>query len=54
MSGQIRQLLRKNFAPPAYALFEEVKNQTGYAKRTERYAEAYTRGTMPPLLGSGA
>jgi len=47
MTGQIRQLLREKFAPPAYALFEEVKNQTGYAKRTERYADALALSLWP-------
>lgn len=47
MSGQIRQLLREKFAPPAYALFEEVKNQTGYSKRSERYADALALSLWP-------
>lgn len=47
MSGQIRQLLREKFAPPAYAFFEEVKNQTGYSKRSERYADALALSLWP-------
>ncbi len=47
MSGQIRQLLREKFAAPAYALFEEVKNQTGYSKRSERYADALALSLWP-------
>jgi len=47
MSGAIRQLLREKFAPPAYALFEEVKNQTGYQKRSERYADALALSLWP-------
>lgn len=47
MSGAIRQLLREKFAPPAYALFEEVKNQTGYAKHAQRYADALALSLWP-------
>ena len=47
MTGTLRRLLREKFAPPAYALFEEVKNQTGYQKRAERYADALALSLWP-------
>ncbi len=47
MTGILRQLLREKFAPPAYAFFEEVKNQTGYQKRSERYADALALSLWP-------
>ena len=45
--GTIRRLLREKFSAPAYALFEEVKNQTGYSKHSQRYADALALSLWP-------
>lgn len=42
----LRSHLRAQYAAPAWAFFEEVRNQTGYGKR-ERYADALALGLWP-------
>lgn len=42
---QLVQLLRQRFAPPAWALFEQVANGTGFSVR--RHADAVAMGIWP-------
>lgn len=43
----MRALLRRRYAPPEWAFLEEVRNQTGYQKRSERYADGVAVNLWP-------
>lgn len=46
MSG-IFEALRKRYAPPSWAYFEEVRNGTGYARKTTRTADGLALSLWP-------
>lgn len=43
----MRDALRKRYPAPEWALLEEVRNQVGYSKRVERYADAIAINLWP-------
>lgn len=45
-AGQVQDLLRSRYSPPAYAYLEEVRNRTGYG-RTESYADGIAMSLWP-------
>lgn len=46
-SGQVETLLRKHFCGPHYAFLPQVRNGTGFTRRTTRTADAVAMGTWP-------
>lgn len=46
-AAEIQALLHKRYAAPAWAYLEEVRNGTGYARRTERYADGLAMSLYP-------
>lgn len=44
---EIEAALRAKYAPPEYAIFFEVRNGTGFARKTERYADAIAMNLYP-------
>jgi len=46
-TDEIQAALRAKYAPPEYAIFFEVRNGTGFARRTERYADAIAMNLYP-------
>lgn len=44
---EIEIALRAKYAPPEYAIFFEVRNGTGFARKTERYADAIAMNLYP-------
>lgn len=48
-AGELWQLLKLKYAAPQYALFQEVRNGTGYARRQERYCDAIAMCLWPSM-----
>lgn len=46
-AGDVEKLARLHFAPPHYAFLTQVRNGTGYSRRTNRTADAIAMGTWP-------
>lgn len=46
-SGQVESLLRRHFAGPHYAFLTQVRNGTGFSRKTARTADAVAMGTWP-------
>lgn len=47
-AAMVRRILRNKYAPPAFAVFEELRNRTGYAGRErERYLDMLVMSLYP-------
>lgn len=46
-AGNVETLLRKHFAPPHFAFLTQVRNGTGFSRKTVRTADAVAMGTWP-------
>ena len=46
-TGELRALMRKKYAAPQYALFEEVRNGTGFSRSVTRSADALAFSLWP-------
>lgn len=46
-SGQVESLLRKHFCGPHFAFLTQVRNGTGFSRKTARTADAVAMGTWP-------
>lgn len=46
-TSEVREVLRKRYAAPEWALLEEVRNATGFSNREERYADALAMNLYP-------
>jgi len=46
-TGEIADALRVKYPPPEFSLLFEVRNQTGYSRGTERYADAVCMSLYP-------
>ena len=46
-TDEVREILRRRYASPEWAFLEEVRNQTGYQKKVERYADGVAVNLWP-------